>query len=144
MGRSLGGLCDKKEREAGLATAETQFGKMQCLHALGDWQQLSRLCSVAVDGQDKVAHIANGERPYDKAIASFATAAAWGLGDWDTFGRSLTLMDPNASETLFMKSVLAVNQSDNIAAAEMIERTRESLDVELSALIGESYSRAYK
>ncbi|KAH0559920.1 hypothetical protein GP486_003558 [Trichoglossum hirsutum] len=113
---------------------EVTMGKMRCLHALGEWDVLSTLA------QDKWVH-ASGE--YRRAIAPLAAAAAWGLGQWELMDNYLGVMRANSPDRSFFGAILALHRNQFEDAAMHIEKAREGLDTELSALVGESYNRAY-
>ncbi|KAJ1558803.1 phosphatidylinositol kinase- protein kinase tor1, partial [Nowakowskiella sp. JEL0078] len=79
------------------------------------------------------------------AIASLAASAAWGLERWDTMRKYVSLMAQASTtpDSMFFSAVLAVHDEKITLSREMIEKTRDLLDKELVALVGESYERAY-
>ena len=113
---------------------EITMGKMRCLHALGEWDLLSNLA------QEKwsLASI-----DHKRHIAPLAAAAAWGLGQWDLMDNYLEAMKDKSADRSFFGAILALHQNHFAKALDQIERAREGLDTELSALLGESYTRAY-
>lgn len=113
---------------------EVTMGKMKCLHALGEWDQLSQLA------QEKWTHATH---EMQRAIAPLAAAAAWGLGQWDIMDDYIGVMKHLSPDRSFFGAILALHRNNFDEAALHIERAREGLDSELSALVGESYSRAY-
>ena len=113
---------------------ELVFGKMRCLHALGEWETLTELVQerwplAAADGRCQMAPL--------------AAAAAWSLGEWDMIDEFIGAMRPESSERAFFRAVLGVHRSQRHQAKRLIARARDSLDHELTALISESYDRAY-
>jgi FKBP12-rapamycin complex-associated protein len=110
------------------------MGKMRCLHALGEWDSLSALA------QDKW-HTSSLE--IKRALAPLATAAAWGLGKWDLMDDYLSVMKANTPDRSFFGAILALHRNQFREAALYIQKAREGLDTELSALVSESYNRAY-
>lgn len=56
------------------ANQQLFLGRLRCLHALGEWEQLSQL-----------SHTAWAAAPADvrKEIAPLAACAAWNLASWD-------------------------------------------------------------
>ena len=52
---------------------EITIGKMRCLHALGEWEQLSELARSKWD---------NSSSEIKRSVVPLA-AAAWGLSQWD-------------------------------------------------------------
>ncbi|KAF2204804.1 hypothetical protein GQ43DRAFT_387121 [Delitschia confertaspora ATCC 74209] len=110
------------------------FGKMRCLHALGEWDLLSTL------SKEKWA-TANSE--YRKAIAPLAATAAWGLGRFQDMDDYLSVMKEHSPDRAFFASILNIHNNRFEIAQEEIAKARKGLDTELSSLLGESYQRAY-
>jgi FKBP12-rapamycin complex-associated protein len=123
----------KREKEEG-DSFETTMGKMRCLHALGEWETLSSLA------QDKWIH-ANPE--IRKTIAPLAAAAAWGLGQWELMDNYLSVMKSSSPDRFFFGAILSIHRNQFEEAHAHIDRARGLLESELSALLGESYDRAY-
>ncbi|KAI1098365.1 FAT-domain-containing protein [Jackrogersella minutella] len=111
------------------------MGKMRCLHALGEWDALANLTSNTW---------ANSAPEIQRRIAPLATAAAWGLGKWDSMDNYLQSMKRNSPDRSFFGAILALHRDQFQKAASCIQQTREGLDTELSALVSESYNRAYQ
>jgi len=110
-------------------------GRMRCLHALGEWEALSNLA------QEKWSHAPANMR---SKMASFVAAAAWGLGQWDLLSEYVSVMKDNTSNKAFFRAILYLRREQYELAKECIEQTRSSLDTEMTALVSESYSRAYE
>ena len=123
----------RREHE-GSGSFEVTMGKMRCLHALGEWDLLSTLA------QEKWAD-ATGD--YRRLIAPLGAAAAWGLGQWDLMDGYLNVMKAHSPDRSFFGAILALHRNQYDEAAQHIGRARDGLDTELSALLGESYNRAY-
>lgn len=113
---------------------EVTMGKMRCLHALGEWKMLSDLA------QEKWNQASNDHRI---AIAPLAAAAAWGRGQWGLMDSYIGVMKENSPDRSFFGAILALHRNQFRDAADYIEKARNGLDTELSALLGESYNRAY-
>ncbi|KAL9635499.1 MAG: hypothetical protein Q9164_003418, partial [Protoblastenia rupestris] len=113
---------------------EVTMGKMKCLHALGEWDNLSSLA----EQKWSLATI-----DHKRAIAPLAAAAAWGLGQWELMDNYLDGMKAQAVDKSFFSAILSLHRNQFDQATLHIERAREGLDTELSALLGESYNRAY-
>ena len=113
---------------------ETVFGKMRCLHALGEWEYLTELV------QEKWPLASPDGR---RQMAPLAAAAAWSFGQWDMMDEFIAAMRPDSSERSFYRAVLAVHRSQRVQTKRLIVRARDALDQELTALISESYGRAY-
>lgn len=129
---------DKREAELpeDVATpVEIVMGKMRCLHALGEWDALGQLTSDTW---------ANSSPEVQRLIAPLATAAAWGLGKWDTMDNYLQSLKRFSTDRAFFGAILALHRNQFREATQNIEHAREGLDTELSALVSESYNRAYQ
>ena len=113
---------------------EITMGKMRCLHALGEWDLLSGLA----EEKWNLASI-----DVKRAIAPLAAAAAWGLGQWELMDNYLEAMKAQSPDRSFFGAILSLHRNQFEAATLHIEKAREGLDTELSALLGESYNRAY-
>eukprot|EP01113_Clastostelium_recurvatum_P006582 TRINITY_DN1298_c0_g1_i1.p1 TRINITY_DN1298_c0_g1~~TRINITY_DN1298_c0_g1_i1.p1 ORF type:complete len:2380 (+),score=927.36 TRINITY_DN1298_c0_g1_i1:62-7201(+) len=116
---------------------ELTMGRMRCHHALGEWEKLASLSNEAWrPAQDTTR----------AAIAPLAAAAAWNLGNWDRMDEYVGAMAEDSVEGAFFRAILEVHRdSENYAAAHhYINRTRDLVDTELTALVGESYNRAYR
>ena len=113
---------------------EAAFGRMRCLHALGEWEHLSEV----------VQHKWVNAGPEDRRqMAPLAAAAAWSLGQWDLMDEFISAMRSDSSERSFFRAILYVHGSQRAQAIKQIARARDSLDQELTTLISESYTRAY-
>ncbi|WPH02862.1 Hypothetical protein R9X50_00573000 [Acrodontium crateriforme] len=125
----------KREAEEGEnAGFEVVMGKMRCLHALGEWDTLSTIA------QDKWMAAGSEQR---KRIAPLAAAAAWGMGQWELMDSCLAVMKPQSPDRSFFGAILSIHRNQFEQAHLHISRARDGLDQELSALLGESYTRAY-
>jgi len=113
---------------------EVTMGKMRCLHALGEWDSLSSLA----EQKWSLATI-----DHKRAIAPLAAAAAWGLGQWELMDNYLDGMKAHSPDKSFFGAILSLHRNHFEQASMHIERARDGLDTELSALLGESYNRAY-
>ncbi|PWN23279.1 putative TOR1-1-phosphatidylinositol 3-kinase [Microstroma glucosiphilum] len=125
---------DRKAAATGSEPLESTFGRMRCLHALAEWENLSTLV------QDKWVTASGSERTQ---MAPLACAAAWALGQWDAMEEFIASMRSDSSERSFYRAILHVHRSQRQQANKHITRARDSLDQELTALINESYTRAY-
>lgn len=64
-------------------SVDATLGRTRCLHNLGEWEQLSALA------QERWPTASND---FKKAIAPFAAAAAWGLGEWVAMDEYITMV----------------------------------------------------
>jgi serine/threonine-protein kinase mTOR len=110
------------------------MGKMRCLHALGEWRVLSELA------QDHWQE-ANGEQK--RQMAALAAAAAWGRGQWDLVDPYLSALKEDSADRSFFGAVLSLHRNSFEDAERFIGKAREAVNSELTAIIGESYNRAY-
>lgn len=125
---------EKKMREDPDAQ-EPVWGRMRCLHALGEWEQLAAL----VD--ENWANATNEQR---REMAGMGAAAAWSLNEWDNMDDYIASMKGDSPERSFYKAILAVHRNQFNKALMHINKARDLLDPELTALVGESYGRTYK
>ena len=113
---------------------DATLGRMRCLHNLGEWEALSEFA------QDKWKSYRDEIK---EAVAPLGAAAAWGLGQWDLMDDYIRYMKQESPDSAFFRAILALHRNSYPQATQFIERTRELLDTELTALVGESYNRAY-
>ncbi|KAL6229259.1 hypothetical protein BDW75DRAFT_235346 [Aspergillus navahoensis] len=104
------------------------MGKMRCLHALGEWKVLSDLA------QEKWNQASLEHR---RAIAPLAAAAAWGRGQWELMDLYLGVMKEPSPDRSFFGAILAIHRNQFEEAGIYIEKVRNGLDTELSALLGD-------
>ncbi|KAL9028784.1 MAG: hypothetical protein Q9196_002897 [Gyalolechia fulgens] len=114
---------------------EVTMGKMRCLHALGEWEILSTLAQQKWS-LSSIEH--------KRAIAPLAAAAAWGQRKWELMDNYIHEMKGQSPDRSFFSAILAIQRNQYRDAYDHIERARDGLDTELSALLGESYDRAYQ
>ncbi|KAL1921057.1 uncharacterized protein VTP21DRAFT_11692 [Calcarisporiella thermophila] len=113
---------------------DATLGRMRCLHALGEWETLAQLSrDLWCNGDDKRR----------REIAPFAAAAAWGNGQWDLMNEYITAIKPGSTDYLFFCAILALHRDQFEQAVEFVNRTRDSIDSNLTTLLAESYNRAY-
>uniref|UniRef100_A0A6I8SE13 Serine/threonine-protein kinase TOR n=1 Tax=Xenopus tropicalis TaxID=8364 RepID=A0A6I8SE13_XENTR len=123
-----------KKIEVNKDDSELILGRMRCLEALGEWGQLHQQCcenwtNVNEDARAKMARM--------------AAAAAWGLEQWDSMEEYTCLIPRDTHDGAFYRAVLALHQDLFSLAQQCIDKARDMLDAELTAMAGESYSRAY-
>jgi FKBP12-rapamycin complex-associated protein len=116
---------------------EYSLGRMRCLTALGEWERLNELSHKT---WMKVAE----EPQTQKRMAPMAAAAAWHLGDWYSLGEFSKVLGEEDSEGCFYSAVLNLKAQKFKEGLVLVDKTRYHLSTELGALLGESYSRAYR
>jgi len=117
------------------ASFESMFGILRCRHALGEWDELEALVSESwpkLDGTVK------------GLVAPLACASAWGLRDWARLGEYCRALNPKSVDAPFFQTILSVKDKDWERARQLITVTRDLVDTELTALLSESYNRAYR
>lgn len=107
---------------------------MRSLHALGEWDQLSELAA------DKWA---SSKVDIKRAIAPLVAGAAWGLGQWDRIEKYIDVMKPQSPDKAFFDAILCLHRNNFSEASRHIFIARDLLVTEMSALVNESYNRAY-
>ncbi|GFS99114.1 hypothetical protein TNCV_822401 [Trichonephila clavipes] len=113
---------------------ELIMGQMRCLEVLGEWGQLYQLSTETWPAVDD---------PLKTKMAPIAAAAAWGLGHWESMEEYTRVIPRGTTDSAFYQAILAIHRSDFHIAQQFIDKARDLLDTELTALAGESYSRAY-
>ncbi|MEE6485217.1 hypothetical protein FKM82_014211 [Ascaphus truei] len=127
-------LAYDKKIEANKDDSELMLGRMRCLEALGEWGQLHQQCCEKWT-------IVNEET--QAKMARMAAAAAWGLGQWDSMEEYTCMIPRDTHDGAFYRAVLALHQDLFSLAQQCVDKARDLLDAELTAMAGESYSRAY-
>jgi len=110
------------------------LGRMRCLEALGEWGDLHK---VACETWPRVS---DDTRQH---MARMAAAASWGLGEWKSMEEYTCMIPRETLDGAFYRAVFALHQGNFSRASSCIESARDLLDTELTAMVGESYNRAY-
>ena len=113
---------------------ELVMGKMRCLHALGEWKMLADIAG------EHWNHTSQDNR---RNMSALAAAAAWGRGDWDRMDDYISVMKDSSPDRAFFGAILSIQRNNFEEADKHISRAREGVNSELTATIGESYTRAY-
>lgn len=120
------------------AHAEALLGECRCLAALAEWDKLFDVCKTEWP---------RVEPPARRSMAPIAAHAAWQLGHWDQMKQYVDIVTSQSSggnsEGAFLHAVLDVKNGNLKCAASATERARELLGMDMAALVGESYERAY-
>ncbi|CEP63160.1 phosphatidylinositol kinase-related protein kinase TOR1 LALA0_S07e03752g [Lachancea lanzarotensis] len=128
-------LSSYNQRElAGEDSIEVRLGKMRSLHALGEWDRLSELAAEKWGSSSLEIR---------RVIAPLAAGAAWGLGQWDRIDQYINVMKKQSPDKAFFDAILCTHRSDFEKAETHIFEARDLLVTEISALVNESYNRAY-
>jgi len=124
-----------KKAEADPDAPDIQIGRMKCLHALGEWDQLAAQVEEnwsTANQEDRVE------------IAPMAAAAAWSLHEWDSMDDYISSMRRDSPDVYFYRAILSVHQNQFPRALTQIQRARDLLDPELTSFVGEGYGRMDK
>lgn len=127
-------LAYEKKQIEDPSSVDATLGRMRCLHNLGEWEQLSSLA------QERWP---SATTEVKRAIAPLAAAAAWGLAEWTDMSEYILMMKQESPDSAFFRAIISIHQNSFPQALRLIEKTRDLLDTELTALVGESYNRAY-
>ena len=114
---------------------EFALGRLRCLSALSEWQQLSRVCESAW------AHISSTQQ---LEAAPLLAAARWHCQQWVELDRVVQLLNVASFAGGFFRAVLAVHASDFDDATHWIQVARCTLRPDLGPLGNEAYSRVYE
>lgn len=124
---------NEREKEEPNST-EITMGKMRCLHALGEWETLSMLAREKWD---------NSSADIKRSIAPLAAAAAWGLRQWERMDTYIAVMKKDSPDKAFFNAILSLHNNNFDEASLQINKARDLLATEVTALVSESYNRAY-
>jgi len=123
-----------------LESVEWTKSRMRCLHELGEWPRLSQLAMSVWEREVPAPDSVKQE------MAPLAAAAEFHLRDWDRMGvfvDALAGAQSSSYEGCLYSAILAIHRKSYSEASQLISKAREMLDPELTALVGESYTRAY-
>ncbi|KAJ6525906.1 phosphatidylinositol 3-kinase [Mycena vulgaris] len=123
-----------EKAEAGPGSTEIQIGRMRCLHALGEWEQL------ASEVDERWSHANHEDR---RSIAPMAAAAAWSLSEWDSMDKYIATMPTDSSDRFFYRAILLVHHNQFPKALTNISKARQLLYPELTSFGGPGYARSY-
>ncbi|KAJ6556571.1 phosphatidylinositol 3-kinase [Mycena vulgaris] len=123
-----------EKAEADPGSTKIQIGRMRCLHALGEWEQL------ASEVDERWPHANHEDR---RAIAPMAAAAAWSLSEWDSMENYIATMRSDSPDRFFYRAILSVHHNQFPKALTHISKARELLHPELTAFGGPGYARSY-
>ncbi|KOX79033.1 Serine/threonine-protein kinase mTOR [Melipona quadrifasciata] len=124
----------RERLESDCTDVESTLGEMRCLEALGEWGQLHDVATKQWSHQ-------NDETK--QKMARMAAAAAWGLNQWESMEKYVSLIPKDTQDGAFYRAVLAIHDEQYDIAHQLIDSARDLLDTELTAMAGESYQRAY-
>ena len=132
-----------------------QIGKLRCLHALGEFEQLQE---TARSLRDQIKSTENVDKDEFNAwscmteVQRLGANASWMLGEWKSMDDFLegssesseqmdVVLDQNIS---FYQAIMAIHNKDYDKADALISDTRSKLAGSIGSLLSEKYSRAYR
>ncbi|KAJ7779782.1 phosphatidylinositol 3-kinase [Mycena metata] len=115
-------------------SVEIQIGRMRCLHALGEWDQL------ASEVNDRWSFATHEDQ---QLMAPMGAAAAWSLGEWDPMENYIAMMPSDSTDKSFYRAILSVHRNQFPKALSQISKARELLHPELTALGSLGHARSY-
>jgi hypothetical protein len=133
---------------------EAMLGCMRCLIASGEWRKLLDLAEQNWSALSGPLSSDNAEvwkdisaRSQRKALR-MCSQAAWRLGQWDDLDKFSSELVGGQAETPFNTAATATtagpsSRKEWAHAADAIDAARKAMDGRLTALMAESYSRAY-
>lgn len=125
----------KELQYAGNDSMEITLGTLRCLDAMSEWEMLL---------EKSLEKFKNAEDDNRTKIADIACYSAWGLNKWNEFDTFVRYIPESTQNGSFFRVVTCIRDSNFIKARDYIQQSRNLLDTELSVLVGESYTRAYK
>lgn len=117
------------------------LGRMRCWTALGEYEQLSEFAEKVWWRLD--SDLPNHASAKQSMAAMFAQAA-WVQNDWKKMEEFVQVVNEDDWIGSSLRSVLALQKDEFAKAREYIDHAQKLLDTKLSALVGESYNRAYR
>jgi FKBP12-rapamycin complex-associated protein len=115
-------------------------GMLRSLDALGDFQGVHDMWRAALRHRHRLP---KREIP---ALAQYGARAAWLLQRWDDLSEATGLMSSDGYDLTtqhFYRAMVAMRRGDVDSTRASIADCRRSLDRDLSAVMAESYDRAY-
>eukprot|EP00536_Pseudo-nitzschia_multiseries_P002882 jgi/Psemu1/318014/estExt_fgenesh1_pm.C_410004 len=143
---------------------DAALGCMRCLSSSGEWTQVLKLAeenwsifSLGSMFQNEAQDNSNASHSTQVALREQRKAlkmcakAAWRLGRWDDLEKySSELVDGKRSHSVqldfdgaFFSAILHIHREEWQMAAESIDGARKAMDGRFTALMAESYNRAY-
>ena len=109
------------------------LGRMRCLHALGEWKDLAKVCELLWRTRHELR----------TKVAPYATHAAWGLNSIEDMLLYSSSIESTHEDADMLQAVVNILNSNFDNAHELISHARSQLDLKLPTLVAESYARAY-
>lgn len=132
--------------EKAAAAEEARMHEMRCLEALARWDELNHKSEVWADERTKRKDTIRDEinkKQLDHKMAVIAARGAWAVDNWERMADYVSVISENTQDGAMLRAVVAVHNDENMKAMGLIEKVREMIDSELTAMANESYERAY-
>ena len=113
---------------------DIMMGRLRCYNALGEWESVTKL------SEQMWAGALNDKKTL---IAPVAAAGFMNLRKFNLMAQYVERIDGESVKGCFFRAVVECYRGKFKESRELIGKTREFLDTELTALVSESYSRAY-
>uniref|UniRef100_A0A7S4P0U7 non-specific serine/threonine protein kinase n=1 Tax=Paramoeba aestuarina TaxID=180227 RepID=A0A7S4P0U7_9EUKA len=110
-------------------------GRLRCYHALGDWESVTQLSQQVWKTQINPKFRAQ--------VAPIAAAGFLHLQKYEMMTNFIEKIDEEGVKGAFYRAIVACHQGKFSDSKKLIYKAREYLDIELTALVSESYERAY-
>lgn len=110
-----------------------EIGRMRCLQALGEWDQLA---------EHAREHWNGATLDYRQTIAPMATSSAWALNQWDIMDEYAAMMEKDSPDRFFYRAALCVHRNQFRRALKEIAEARELLAPELGGFVTEGFSKS--
>lgn len=88
-------------------------GRLNCLYALGDWEQLEKLSEQNWSQEDqKFNQVILIFRCLVtiQTIAPMASAAAWNMANWEAMEKFVEVIEPTSIDGTFYRAILAIHR----------------------------------
>lgn len=134
----------------------TVLGCMQCYDARGEWQKALDLAgrswsalsgdhSIESDPSSWHSRMPRKKSSVDnyKQALKFCSQSAWRLGKWDELEDYSSQLQTLDYDGAFYRAVLHIHRAEWDEAAKSIDSARKAMDSRFTALLAESYKRAY-
>ena len=125
----------EQKLESNPTDANLHLGRLRCLKAFAKWDEISSVCDTLLQQKHDEETI--------RSLASFKSFAGYHLREWSSLNKFVNLMQQNSEDSYFLKAIIYNHEAKFDSAQALIKQRRLRIDTSFSALIGESYSRAY-
>lgn len=111
---------------------DSLLGQLRCLHALGEWEQVTSLTSKIWEDSDEQLR---------KQLAPLGAAGAWQIESWDELEKYYSAIDASNGDRFFYEAISSLQRNRLPNALLNITKARDLLDPEFTSLLDESPDR---